>query len=185
MPTASGLESSAAQVPKTFRFVLQAPQTITHFKRLNGVEEEMDDFQRTAAALKRQHGPLLFQLPPNFKKEFPQWESVLKLRGKRTSAAFEFRHENWFDDEAFACLRANFCTLCLADTDDLPNPPLISTANWRDIRLRRAEYSDKLLKDWIKRLKSQPWDEAYVVFKHKDSGTGPKFAARFLELIGG
>lgn len=184
MPTVSGLESWAAQVPTTFRFVLKAPQTITHFKRLNGVEEEMDYFQRTAAALKRQQGPLLFQLPPNFKKDLPRLESFLKLLGKRTSAAFEFRHESWFDDEVFASLRSKSCTLCLADTDELPNPPLVSTANWGYIRLRRAEYSGKLLKDWIKRLKSQPWDEAYVFFKHEDSGTGPKFATRFLELAG-
>lgn len=184
MPTVEGLESWASQVPKTFQLVLKAPQTITHFKRLRGVEEEMDYFQKTAAVLKGRLGPLLFQLPPNFKKDLPRLESFLKLLGKRTRVAFEFRHESWFDDEVFACLRAKSCALCLADTDALPNPPLVSTADWGYIRLRRAKYSDKQLKDWIKRLKSQAWNEAYVFFKHEDSGTGPKFAARFLELAG-
>ncbi|MBC7819944.1 MAG: DUF72 domain-containing protein [Planctomycetaceae bacterium] len=185
MPTASGLESWAAQVPKKFRFVLKAPQTITHFKRLKGVEEEMDYLLKTAAVLKDRLGPLLFQLPPNFKKDVPRLESFLKLLSKRTPAAFEFRHESWFDEEVFACLRAKSCALCLADTDDLPNPALVSTAHWGYIRLRREKYADQLLKDWIKRLKSQAWDEAYVFFKHEDAGTGPKFAARFLELADG
>lgn len=185
MPDEDVVASWAKQAPKTFRFVLKAPQLITHRKRLKDAEEPTRHFLRVAALLKNRRGPLLFQLPPNFKKDLPRLESFLKLLGKRTSAAFEFRHESWLDDEVFACLRANSCTLCLADTDDLPNPPLVSTANWGYIRLRRAEYSDKHLKDWIKRLRSQPWAEAYVFFKHEDSGTGPKFAARFLELAGG
>ena len=41
MPKAEVLESWALQVPETFRFVLKAPQTITHRKRLKGVEDEM------------------------------------------------------------------------------------------------------------------------------------------------
>src|SRR5262245_49976404 len=94
MPTVNLLESWAQRVPKTFRFVLKAPQAITHRKRLKGVEEEMDYFQRTAAVLKDRLGPLLFQLPPNFKKDLPRLESFLKLLGKRTRAAFEFRHES-------------------------------------------------------------------------------------------
>ena len=52
------------------------------------------------------------------------------------------------------------------------------------MRLRREGYTDKCLGEWIERLKSQAWDEAYVFFKHEESGTGPKLAARFLELAG-
>ena len=41
MPTARLLEGWAAQVPKAFRFAFKAPQTITHFKRLRHVEQEV------------------------------------------------------------------------------------------------------------------------------------------------
>jgi len=183
MPKAGVLESWAQQVPDGFRFVLKAPQKITHFKRLKDAEEETDYLLRTAAVLEGHRGPLLFQLPPNFKKDLPRLEPFLNLVGG-TPAAFEFRHESWFDDEVFECLRKNSCALCVADIDDSPCADLVNTAGWGYVRLRREDYTDEYLREWIERLRSQGWDEAYVFFKHEDAGIGPKLAARFLELAG-
>jgi uncharacterized protein YecE (DUF72 family) len=182
MPKESDLESWAAQVPDSFRFVLKAPQTITHRKRLKGVEQDTDYLVRTAAVLKGRQGPLLFQLPPNFRKDLPRLETFLGLLGEGTLAAFEFRHESWFDDEVFGCLRARSCALCTADMEDAAATELVGTAGWGYVRLRREEYTDRQLEEWIKRLRAQKWDEAYVFFRHEDTGTGPKFATRFLEL---
>jgi uncharacterized protein YecE (DUF72 family) len=184
MPKASVLESWAGQVPEGFRFVLKASQKITHFKRLKDVEEETDYLIRTASVLKGRRGPLLFQFPPNFKKDLPRLEAFLRLVCDGAQAAFEFRHESWFDDEVFDCLRANSCALCAAAVDDAPSADLVGTADWGYVRLRRESYTDEDLKQWIKRLKSQGWGEAYVFFKHEDAGAGPKLAARFMELAG-
>lgn len=184
MPKVSDVENWARQVPDSFRFVLKAPQTITHRKRLRNVEEETDHFCRAAAVLAGRQGPLLFQLPPNLKKDLPRLEAFLHFLSGRAPAVFEFRHESWLDDDVFDCLRASSCALCVADADDLPAADLINTVGWGYVRLRREAYTDKSLGEWIKRIKSQGWDEAYVFFRHEDTGTGPKFAARFLELAG-
>jgi uncharacterized protein YecE (DUF72 family) len=184
MPKASVVKSWAAQVPAGFRFVLKAPQNITHFKRLKSARVGTAQLLRAASALKDRCGPLFFQLPPNFKKDVPRLEAFLGLVGDRAQVAFEFRHASWFDREVFDCLRAHSCALCNADTDESPTADLVSTAGWGYVRLRRKTYSDYGLRKWIKRLRSQPWDEAYVLFKHEDTGSGPKFAARFLELSG-
>ncbi len=96
--------------------------------------------------------------------------------------AVEFRDTSWFDDEVFELLRRKSCALCLADADDLPSSELVNTADWGYLRLRREAYSDGDLRNWIKRLNSQSWGNAYVFFKHEDAGTGPKLAARFLKL---
>ena len=184
MPKEDVLESWAEQVPDSFRFVLKAPQTITHRKRLKDAERETDYLLRTASALKGRLGPLLFQLPPNLKKDLSRLEAFLGLIGKGTLAAFEFRHETWFDDEVYACLRARSCALCIAETDDASTADLVSTAGWGYVRLRREEYTDEQLGEWIKKLRARGWNEAYVFFKHEDTGTGPKFASRFLELAG-
>jgi uncharacterized protein YecE (DUF72 family) len=184
MPSVSVMESWAQQVPDSFRFVLKVPQTITHFKRLKNVEEETDHLLHAASALKGRTGPLLFQLPPNFKKDLSRLEVFLSLIANRTSSAFEFRHESWFDGDVFDCLRASSCALCVADMDDFRRADLVSTANWGYVRLRRESYTDKQLGEWIETLRSQNWEEAYVFFKHEDVGTGPKLAARFLELAG-
>lgn len=182
MPDASVLKAWAREVPAEFRFALKAPQAITHFKRLKNAEAVTTEFLSVSSALKTRRGPLLFQLPPNFKKDLPCLEAFLRLLRKRKSIAFEFRHASWFDNEVYDCLRANSCALCIADSDEVPCTSLVSTAGWGYVRLRRSRYTRKQLAQWIERLRSQPWDKAYVFFKHQDSGTGPKFAARFLAL---
>jgi len=171
-------------VPKTFQFALKAPQSITHFKRLKNAEEATEQLFRTAAALKARRGSVLFGLPPNFKKDLPRLEAFLRLIPDKAQAAFEFRHASWFDDDVFDCLRARRCALCVADAEDLPRAKLVPTADWGYVRLRRKRYTKKSLADWAKKMMSQPWKEAYVFFKHEETGTGPKFAARFLELTG-
>jgi uncharacterized protein YecE (DUF72 family) len=184
MPKVSVVESWAQQVPETFRFVLKAPQTITHFKRLKNAEEATDSLLLAAAVLKERQGPLLFQLPDNFPKDLARLEAFLGFIGNRASPAFEFRHESWLDDEVYGCLRTHSCALCVDDMDYVPRAELINTSVWGYVRLRRERYTDKQLREWIKKLRSQNWDEAYVFFKHEDSGTGPKLATRFLELAG-
>ena len=111
-------------------------------------------------------------------------KAFLSFVDNRTALAVEFRHESWFDQEVFDCLRANSCALCVADGDDLPNAGLVDTAGWGYVRLRREGYTDQALGDWIGRLRSHDWSEAYVFFKHEDAGIGPKLATRFLELAG-
>jgi uncharacterized protein YecE (DUF72 family) len=182
MPTDDAVEAWTAQVPATFQFVLKAPQKITHFKRLKGVESETAEFLRVAATLKKQQGPLLFQLPPNFKQDVPRLEAFLKLIGKQARAAFEFRHESWFEESVFECLRKYSCCLCVADAEDLPATDLVRTADWGYVRLRREDYDDRSLSRWIATMRDQGWDDAYVFFRHEETGLGPKFGARFMEL---
>lgn len=184
LPPRSIVESWAKQVPASFRFVLKAPQIITHFKRLKNTEKKTDEFLRLASILKKRQGPVLFQLPPNFKNDVSRLAAFLSYIKGRAKAAFEFRHASWFDDEVIECLRKYKSALCVADAKDLPAADLVRTANWGYVRLRDAGYSDKTLRRWIRRIRSRAWDEAYVFFKHEDSAAGPKLATRFLELAG-
>jgi uncharacterized protein YecE (DUF72 family) len=181
MPTSALLESWANEVPPNFRFALKAPQVITHFKRLKEVDEPTAQFLSVASVLKGKLGPLLFQLPPNFKKDVPRLESFLSLLKAGPLTAFEFRNQTWFDDEVFECLRAKSCALCMDDADYVKTDELAGTASWGYLRLRRESYSTKELAAWIEKIRSQNWGEVYVFFKHEDTGTGPKLAARFIE----
>jgi uncharacterized protein YecE (DUF72 family) len=136
------------------------------------------------AAFGRRRGPLLFQLPPNFKQDLSRLAAFLKLLGKRSTAAFEFRHPSWSDDEVYALLRTYRCALVAADAEELPTQPLLDLTDWGYVRLRREDYSDRELRAWIKRLREQNWKRAYVYFKHEETGSGPRLAQRFLELAG-
>src|SRR6478609_5553405 len=105
MPKDLLLHSWAAEVPAEFRFVLKAPQRITHIQRLKDAGDSVSQLLEVAEVLKERLGPLLFQLPPNFKKDVSRLSAFLALLSSRCRAAFEFRHASWFDDEIFGRLR--------------------------------------------------------------------------------
>jgi uncharacterized protein YecE (DUF72 family) len=134
--------------------------------------------------LKKRLGPLLFQLPPNFKKDVPRLRDFLALLPARGRPAFEFRHQSWFDDEVFALLRKRKAALCVAEAENDLEIPFVATADWGYLRLRRPDYTDAELKAWLKRVRGQGWRDAFVFFKHEDEGKGPAMAARLRELAG-
>jgi len=182
-PEASVLEGWAGQVPADFRFAFKAPQKITHIKRLKDVGELVSSFLEAAGTLKKRLGPLLFGLPPNFKKDVPRLREFLALLKPGCRAAMEFRHPSWFDDEVFGLLRKHQTALCIADAEDDLEVPFVATADWGYLRLRRPDYDNAALKAWAARMKAQAWSDCFVFFKHEDTGTGPKFAARLLEVL--
>lgn len=185
LPKESVLKSWGDQVPSEFQFAIKASQRITHIKRLKDAGDETEYLLRIIRVLGSRLGCLLFQLPPNFKKDLPRLEQFLKHIPGDTRAAFEFRHATWFEQDVFKCLKANGCALCIADADDELEIPFVSTANWGYLRLRREEYSTSDLKKWMKQVQDQDWEKAFVFFKHEDAGTGPKLAKQFIALADG
>jgi len=184
MPKAPVVKAWGDEVPKDFQFVIKAPQGITHFKRLRGAEESVAYLLEVTKVLKRRLGALLFQLPGNFKKDVARLREFLALLPKGQRVAFEFRHESWFDEEVFDALRERGVALCVAEAEDGVETPLVATADWGYLRMRMGEYSDAELRKWIERARAQKGGEAFVFFKHEDEAKGPKFATRFLKLIG-
>lgn len=180
MPSENVLEQWSAEVGPDFRFVLKAPQTITHRRRLKQVDDAVAHFFRVADTLGDRFGPVLVQLPPNLKVDAERLEAFLALAPTGARLAFEFRHDSWFDPGVYAALRARGAVLCAAHTE-AGATPLIATSSWGYIRLRNVEYDDAELDDWVARIRAQPWDEVYVFFKHEDEATGPRLAARFRE----
>ena len=183
MPKESVLTSWAEQVPADFVFAVKAPQVITHLKRLRNVSEETEYLFRTLSALDRKLGPVLFQFPKSFRKNKPVLEDFLALIPGDTACAFEFRSPSWLDDEILGLLRKNESSLCIADSDENPSNEVIPTAPWGYLRLRRPDYTDADLTQWMERILSQKWERAFVFFKHEDEAWGAEMAVRFQELI--
>ena len=182
MPNEATLLGWMSQVPEDFTFVLKASKRITHDKRLKEVEDSVQYLLRTAASLGTKLGPFLVQLPPNMKKDVPRLRDFLAIFPAR--AAFEFRNVSWYEEEVYEALREKNAAWCVADTGEEGDPPFVATADWGYLRLRRVAYEEADLQTWADRVRAQSWGEAYVFFKHEDAGTGPRLAARFLELCG-
>ena len=184
MPTEKLLSGWADQVPEKFTFVIKAPKRITHDMRLKECGELLSYLFGATATLGSKLGPLLFQLPPNFKKDVPRLKSFFDDMPERRRAAVEFRHASWFDDDVYAALRERDAALCVADTDEGEQAPALPvTASWGYLRLRRADYDDAALAAWAERIRTQPWTQAFVFFKHEDAGRGPDLAGRLAPLL--
>lgn len=181
LPSESVLEGWAEQVPPTFRFVIKASRRITHFKRLKGAEDETGYLLRTVGLLGDRLGAVLFQLPPNMKKDLDRLDTFLAGLGDPGRAAFEFRHASWFEDDTYDCLRAHGAALCTADTDQMAGE-IVETAPWGYLRLRKETYPEEDLVHWASRLGETHWERAFVFFKHEDEADGIGAAQRFMEL---
>ena len=182
LPKAEMLEAWGHEVPAIFKFVLKASQRITHMQRLKDAEDSVAYFLKVAGVLGERLGPLLFQLPPYFHKDAPRLTDFFRLLPADIRVAFEFRHQSWFDSEIFELLRSHKAVLCIAEAENNLQIPFESTADWGYLRLRRPDYGDAELKNWLARIRQQKWKDAFVFFKHEEAGKGPAMAKRLLEL---
>ncbi|MCA1662876.1 MAG: DUF72 domain-containing protein [Myxococcales bacterium] len=182
MPSAKLVQSWADEVPRGFIFAVKAPQRITHQKRLEECAEPLQSLFDAVAPLAGKLGPILFQLPPNFKKDLPRLQAFLAATPKRWRTAFEFRHESWLGDDTYDALRAAGAALCIADSEER-STPLVATAKWGYLRLRREDYDQSDIRKWAKRISAQPWDQLFVYFKHEDKAKGPAYASLFMSLL--
>jgi len=181
LPNESTLQQWAARVPEGFRFSLKASRIITHIRRLKEVAEPVAYLYRATESLGAARGPVLFGLPPNMKQDLDRLRAFLDLVPAGVPTAIEFRHESWHDDVVFDALRERGVALCIAQTAD-EETPVVATAGWGYVRLRREAYDTAELKQWRERIAAQKWDEAFVYFKHEDAGVGPRLAREFLDL---
>ena len=173
----------AEQVPPEFRFVLKASRRITHINHLTDEDGSLAYFLKTVNVLGEKLGPTLFQCPPTLKKDSGRLRDFLTLVPRTWHAALEFRHGSWFDDEVYEALRAHDVALVAVDEDE-ETTPLVPTASWGYLRLRRTGYGDDELEAWVERIGSQPWREAFAFLKHDEgSGTGPESATKLLEMV--
>jgi uncharacterized protein YecE (DUF72 family) len=184
IPALKTIENWRTLTPENFRFALKAPQKITHWSKLRDCADMLEYFLKVAGELGDRLGPILFQLPPTFKKDADVLSSFLReLPNMR--AAFEFRNAAWFDDEIFDLLKSRNIALCIADTDALATPKKI-TSDYGYLRLRREDYTESDVAAWAEFVRQQKsdWRDVFIYFKHEESGIGPKLASQMTRLLG-
>ena len=184
MPAKGALAKWRDQVSPDFRFVLKAPQRITHHSKLTDTDSLAFFLDAADTELGGSLGAFLFQTPPFLRKDTAKLRDFLGHLPAGCPAAFEFRHTSWFDDEVYDALRDRGAALCIAESGEAIDTPFVPTASWGYLRLRREDYDEAALERWAARLREAPWSTAYVFFKHEDAGAGPRLAARFREIFG-
>lgn len=184
MPRENVILEWASQVPDGFTFALKASQRITHHARLKPESADLVGYLlKNTAALGAKLGPVLFQLPPNLKKDLDRLKAFLELLPDGRKFTVEFRHSSWFEEDVVEALRAKDVALTIIDQEDFATPP-VASASWGYVRLHRFDYDARALGDWAARIREQAWSEAYVYFKHDEGvGSGPPAVDAFLRLL--
>jgi uncharacterized protein YecE (DUF72 family) len=177
MPKREVLERWAATVPAHFRFAIKASRRITHIKRLKDPEENVGYLFSALEGLGDKLAAVLFQLPPNLKKDLPRLDRFLAALPAGARVAIEFRHESWFDDEVFARMRGSNAALCIADQGEGEKAvPFVPTASFGYLRLRREVYTEDELAEFAARVAQvATWSEAYAYFKHEEGAPALAF----------
>ena len=135
---------------------------------------------KNTALLADRLGPILFQLPPNLKKNAERLRGFLAYLPSDRRYTFEFRHESWFDEDIFSILRDRDIAMCISESAEL-RCPVVCTASWGYMRLHKLDYDEAALHEWAKCVASQSWSEAYVYFKHDEGeGSGPPAVEAFV-----
>jgi uncharacterized protein YecE (DUF72 family) len=188
MPTERVLLGWAEQVPADFRFVMKASRRITHNARLTDEDGSLEYFMRTVNVLGERLGPTLFQCPPSLPMDLGRLRDFVARIPRTWRSAFEFRHASWFTDDVYRTLGDHDMALVTVEDDEAVSP-LVKTASWGYLRLRKTEYAPAELEAWARGIRGQGWKETYVFLKHEeDTGTnaghGPQSALALKELIG-
>ncbi len=186
IPAEKVLAGWVQQVPESFRFVMKASRRVTHNNRLRDEDGSLGYFLRAVNPLGDRLGPTLFQLPPNFKKDMDRLRGFLAALPRHWPAAMEFRHASWFDEEVYEALKNRGVALVAVDENEAEGSgsPLVPTASWGYLRLRRVTYDEARLRTWAERILEQQWSDAYVFLKHEDgSPTGPAAAGEITRIL--
>lgn len=184
-PSAATLKSWVEATPPGFLFALKAPMRITHVMRLRDAAQATDFFLRAIDPLRsaRRLGPILFQLPPQLRGDVPLLSAFLDLLPAGLRYAFEFRHASWLVEEVYAALRARNISLCIAESEKLAVPEVI-TADFVYYRLRKPEYSTADIEAIAARARELTRSrDLYLMFKHEETPEGALNAGRVLRSV--
>ncbi len=185
LPREQVLLDWAAQVPEPFTFAIKASQRITHYARLKPESlSAMEFLMKNTASLGSRLGPILFQLPPNLKKDFDRLRVFLDTLPLDRRFTIEFRHESWFGEDVFDVLRERDIAMCITEQAEFASP-VVATASWGYARLHKLDYDETSLAAWAKQIAAQSWSDAYVFFKHDEgAGSGPPAVGAFTQAFG-
>ncbi|MBC7074030.1 DUF72 domain-containing protein [Candidatus Parcubacteria bacterium] len=198
LPSEKTFEGWQKRTPKDFIFSVKVSRFITHVKKLKDCKDSFEIFLKRALILKEKLGPLLFQLPPNFKKDTQRLKEFIEmaqnvsktLSHKKLRFAFEFRHKSWCQSQVYEILKEKNCAWVVVDSPFWPKVFKI-TADFVYVRMHGSkilfgsDYTKTELKDLVEKIKE--WRkknlDIFVYFNNDAHGFAPKNAKEILELI--
>jgi uncharacterized protein YecE (DUF72 family) len=191
VPSLSTVRQWHQKAPKGFIYSVKGSRYITHLKRLQNLETSVGRFLRRIQPLKEKLGPVLWQLPPNFKPDLPRLEKFLKRLPARFRHALEFRHPDWINDDTFALLQKYHVASVGISSLRMPANFTV-TANFIYIRFHglaggpRHDYTRDEMKPWAAHIREQAaaGHDAFVYFNNDLNVRAPNNALLLMKMCG-
>jgi uncharacterized protein YecE (DUF72 family) len=173
-----------ARTPDGFVMAVKASRYLTHVRRLRDPAEPVERLLGAAAGLGDRLGPVLLQLPPDFRANpgaldrcLAEFSRVAAARELRVRVAVELRHDSWWTDELRELLARHGAALSWADRLGRPLAPLWRTADWGYLRMHEGasqpwpRYGRQALRSWVARL-AETWPDGADVFVYFNNDQG-------------
>lgn len=178
-------------VGKAFTFAVKGSRFITHMKKLKDPEEPIERLMDRVEGLGSTLGPILFQLPPNWRCNPERLAHFLDKLPRKHRYAMEFRDESWWNEDVYALLKDHNVAFCAFHLAGQKSPHKL-TADFAYVRLHGPEgkyggrYDTRGLQEWKKAFPA--WlghvKEIYCYFDNDDSGYAPQDALKLNEMMG-
>jgi uncharacterized protein YecE (DUF72 family) len=190
-PTPEAVKTWRELTGRDFVFAWKASKFITHWKRLseNSVNS-LELLEDRLSHLGSKVGPILFQLPPNFKADADRLRTFFKLLSDKRRYSFEFRDPSWYAPQILKLLADQNISLCLSDHHDAP-APWKRTADFVYVRGHgpsgryKGHYPESTLKEWAKRIRS--WKncgiDVYIYFDNDQKSAAPADALKLRQML--
>jgi uncharacterized protein YecE (DUF72 family) len=139
LPSPETFDGWRKQCPRGFLYVLKFSRYGSHLKRLKDPQATIKRFLERACRLGKLLGPILVQLPPNWRADPDRLAGFLKAAPHSIRWAFEFRDASWLSEEIFTLLETHNAALCIHDM--IKHHPRRITADWVYLRFHGDHYS--------------------------------------------
>ena len=191
LPKEATFERWRDETPAGFVVTVKASRYITHIRRLRNATDSVELFWSRARLLRDKLGPVLFQLPPNFRADVTLLRECLAKLPSGMRAAFEFRDATWRSDEVAEALDRAGAAWVIPDRPGWRVPDVV-TGGWSYVRFHQGghgslgfEYSREKLRRWADRIAELPVDDVWVYFNNDPGGAAVRDAEAFTELVAG
>lgn len=191
LPSEKAVNIWREQSPQDFIFACKASRFLTHRRKLKEPEEPIERLLRTLKPLGTKLGPLLFQLPPNWRVNLERLEYFLQQLPADHRHTIEFRDQSWLTEDVYQLLEDYGVALCFYDFKAFRSPEVV-TSDFVYIRLHgphqepyRGSYDGRTLSRYARKMRE--WMEGgldvYCYFDNDQNACAPKDAQRLVAKL--
>jgi len=185
LPSTGTFAAWAGRLPDGFAMAVKASRYLTHLKRLRDPDEPLERLWRRAARLGEHLGPMLYQLPPHWRRNPERLAAFLRALPADHDQAVEFRDPSWYHEEIYDLLAKHRVALCLHDMRGSASPgqpvgPFVYLRLHGSGERYGGRYSAGVLRRWAERLAGWAAEgrPAWVYFNNDTGGHAPRDAGR-------